>query len=226
MTTKLPLVSVALCGDSAVGKSCMFKRFITDKFNLSEKTTVSCDVSVKKVQHGDEFVNLQLWDTAGQEAFRSMSQSYFRGRHAMCFCFDITRKETFSAVPGWVREFQQNQSTSAKLMLVGCKCDLSANRQVPVEEAEKYAIENSMMYCECSAKQGTNIETIFDTIVSQVRDSQTHPQSTQQAQNPQDDTKRLTRTAFTSRKPAPNPQIEQVTITEVKKPFDFATDCC
>lgn len=147
-------ISIGLCGDSAVGKTGIFKRYITGQYHQAEKASVSCDVSCKKVTCENQSFNLQLWDTAGQEVFRSITASYFRNRHAMCFCYDITRRETFSSISSWLREFEQNKNPAfhTSLILVGCKLDLERLRQVTKEEAEAFAQENNMSFFECSAK--------------------------------------------------------------------------
>ncbi|GAB1223561.1 hypothetical protein ENUP19_0152G0017 [Entamoeba nuttalli] len=167
-------ISVGLCGDSGVGKTGIFKRYITGQYTGTEKASVSCDVSCKKLNIEGEAYNLQLWDTAGQEVFRSITASYFRNRHVMCFCFDITKKASFSSISGWLREFQQNQnpSFSTKLILVGCKSDLEGNRQITTTEAEQFAQENKMSYYECSAKTNIGIDQLFNHAISLVRNGE------------------------------------------------------
>ena len=87
--------------------------------------------------------------------FRSITTSYFRNRHGILFCFDLTKKATFYGVASWLREYQQTQNGIIRtvLVLVGCKSDLINERKIEENEAMTFAEENGMFYVECSAKE-------------------------------------------------------------------------
>ncbi|KAL7711771.1 Rab6 [Entamoeba marina] len=135
------LISIALCGDPYVGKTCFFQRFQSGEFNSSTTASVGCDVTCKKLTLDGKEYNIQLWDTAGQEVFRSTTTTYFRNRHCILFTYDITKRETLEHVEDWIGEFHQVQPDSSKTLtaLIGCKSDLEEQRQITLEEGEEFA---------------------------------------------------------------------------------------
>ncbi|KAL7715454.1 Rab6 [Entamoeba marina] len=171
MAAKQVLITIALCGDPYVGKTGIFKKFIRDQFNSNEKTSVSCDVACKKLNVEGRSYNVQLWDTAGQEIFRSTTTTYFRNRHVMLFAYDITNKDTLQSIEEWIREFEQVQREPEKTLkfLIGCKKDLNSQRQVTVNSAKVFAKRNSLIPFECSAKTGEGITEIFTTAISMLQ---------------------------------------------------------
>ncbi|KAL7719933.1 Rab6 [Entamoeba marina] len=158
MAAKQVLITIALCGDPYVGKTGIFKKFIRDQFNSNEKTSVSCDVACKKLNVEGRSYNVQLWDTAGQEIFRSTTTTYFRNRHVMLFAYDITNKDTLQKILKKTLKF-----------LIGCKKDLNSQRQVTVNSAKVFAKRNSLIPFECSAKTGEGITEIFTTAISMLQ---------------------------------------------------------
>jgi len=82
-------------------------------------------------------VKLQIWDTAGQESFRSITRSYYRGAHGALLVYDITRRETFNHLKGWLQEVRENSNKEMVIMLIGNKCDLESKRAITFEEGKK-----------------------------------------------------------------------------------------
>jgi len=107
-------------------------------------------------------MKISIWDTAGQETYRAVTRSYFRSSSAALIVFDITRRKTFENATSWLHDLRQIAEEDIVVVLVGNKSDLSANRQVTGEEAEKWCKQNKVMqYVETSAKSGEGVERAF-----------------------------------------------------------------
>ncbi|XP_076913217.1 ras-related protein RABB1b-like [Bidens hawaiensis] len=106
-------------------------------------------------------VKLQIWDTAGQESFRSITRSYYRGAAGALLVYDITRRETFNHLAGWLEDARQHANPNMTIMLVGNKSDLSHRRAVSKEEGEQFAKENGLLFLEASARTSQNVEEAF-----------------------------------------------------------------
>ena len=117
---------------------------------------------MKSIVINGQTVKLQLWDTAGQEKYKSMVSSYYRGANVALIVFDITNHQSFDALPLWIENFYKNGPEQKNIILIGNKKDLADLRQVTQQEAEAFSETNNMMYFETSAKEGDNIEYIFN----------------------------------------------------------------
>ena len=106
-------------------------------------------------------IKLQIWDTAGQESFKSITRSYYRGAAGALLVYDITRRDTFTHLTRWLEEVRQNGNPECVVMLIGNKSDCEDRRQVSTEEGERFARENSLIFLETSAKTAHNVEDAF-----------------------------------------------------------------
>eukprot|EP00210_Caulerpa_lentillifera_P006834 g6533.t1 len=106
-------------------------------------------------------IKLQIWDTAGQESFRSITRSYYRGAAGALLVYDITRRETFKHLASWLEDARQHANPNMTIMLIGNKCDLANRRAVSTEEGEQFARENGLVFLETSAKTAHNVEEAF-----------------------------------------------------------------
>lgn len=106
-------------------------------------------------------VKLQIWDTAGQESFRSITRSYYRGAAGALLVYDITRRETFDHLTSWLEDARQHANPTMTIMLIGNKADLSHRRAVSYEEGERFAKEHGLVFLETSAKTALNVEDAF-----------------------------------------------------------------
>jgi Ras-related protein Rab-2A len=124
--------------------------------------TIGVDFGSKIVDlEGGEQVKLQIWDTAGQESFRSIARSYYRDAAGALLVFDVTRKESFSHCERWLQETRQFSHPNIVITLVGNKCDLTQKRIVNRSEAESFAAGNGLRYVEASAKSATGVDEAF-----------------------------------------------------------------
>jgi Ras-related protein Rab-1A len=157
------LAKTLLVGNSGVGKSCLLRRFADGDFPQSSTATIGCDFAIRSIDVDGRVAKLQIWDSAGQDRFRSITRSYYRGSALVLAVFDVTDESSFQSVPQWVREVQQNANEDAQLLLVANKIDSPA-RVVSTEQAKNLAHDLGVPLIETSAKDATNVETAFLTI--------------------------------------------------------------
>ena len=119
------------------------------------------EFGTKVVEVSGRKIKLQIWDTAGQERFRAVCKSYYRGSAGALLVYDITRRDTFQHITTWLSDARSLTNPSTVIMLIGCKRDLEASRDVSVEEAAQFAKENDLLFMETSAMTGENIEEAF-----------------------------------------------------------------
>ncbi|VDQ05621.1 unnamed protein product [Trichobilharzia regenti] len=104
---------------------------------------------------------ISLFVQAGQESFRSITRSYYRGAAGALLVYDVTRRDTFNHLASWLQDAQQHASPNMVITLVGNKFDLDAKREVKQEEGESFAREHKLLFIETSAKTGANVEQAF-----------------------------------------------------------------
>ena len=166
---------IILIGDVSVGKTCIKNQLIYQQFNESYKSTVGVEFSLKNLKlNGYSNAEIQVWDTCGQERFKSLTRQYYRDAQGILIVFDITNKTSFSHVEDWLNEIYSNilNPSSVSFMLIGNKCDMNSNREVSVFEAKKMAEKNEMDYIEISAKTGENVLDTFETLSWKIIDKQ------------------------------------------------------
>jgi Ras-related protein Rab-2A len=120
---------------------------------------------------GRKRIKLQIWDTAGQESFRSITRSYYRGAAGALLVYDITRRETFNHLSRWLEEARQNGNPDMVIMLIGNKSDMEARRQVSFAEGEKFAADHGLIFLETSAKTAANVEEAFVRTADRIFDN-------------------------------------------------------
>lgn len=160
------LCKVILVGESGAGKTSVLGRFTDDVFTESFLSTIGVDFRIKTVQLSDgKVMKMQVWDTSGQERFRSITQSYYRGAHAAIIVYDISSIDSFRAVPGWLEGVMKHCSESVLVMLLGNKSDLAFKRQVHESVVQEFVEEHKIpLFYEVSAKSGSNVEEAFLTM--------------------------------------------------------------
>ena len=119
------------------------------------------------LQSGKE-VKLQIWDTAGQDRFRSITKNYYKGSHGIILIYYVTSLKTFENVKSWVSQIHEEISDKVVIYLVGNKIDMDDERKVQTEEGQKLAEELGVPFVETSAKSGVNIDNIFSDITERI----------------------------------------------------------
>ena len=157
---------VLLLGDSTVGKTCVLLKYTDKIFQDTHMMTIGLDYRLKtmKLQNGQD-VKLQIWDTAGQDRFHSLTRNYFKGAHGIILLYDITTQSSFDNVSKWIKQIKEDASEKVVIILVGNKIDLEHKRAIPTEEGEKIAEDFGLIFFECSAKTGKNINEAFNELI-------------------------------------------------------------
>lgn len=123
--------------------------------------TIGVEFGARMITIDSKQIKLQIWDTAGQEAFRSITRSYYRGAAGALLVYDITRRETFNHLTTWLEDARQHSNSNMVIMLIGNKSDLDSRREVRREEGEAFAREHGLVFMETSAKTAANVEEAF-----------------------------------------------------------------
>jgi len=161
VASRLQKISMVVIGDTGVGKSCLLLQFVDRRFSAVHDLTIGVDFGSKIVDIGGEQLKLQIWDTAGQESFRSIARSYYRDAAGALLVFDVTRRDTFVHVSRWLQEARQFSHPNICITLVGNKTDMANKRIVQRSEAEAFANENGLRYVEASAKSAAGVDEAF-----------------------------------------------------------------
>ncbi|KAF2311653.1 hypothetical protein GH714_025630 [Hevea brasiliensis] len=136
----------------------MILTVMDDSYLDSYISTIGVDFKIRTVEQDGKTIKLQIWDTAGQERFRTITSSYYRGAHGIIIVYDVTDQESFNNVKQWLNEIDRYASENVNKLLVGNKCDLTANKVVSYETAKAFADEIGIPFMETSAKNSTNVE--------------------------------------------------------------------
>jgi len=155
------LFKYIIIGDTGVGKSCLLLQFTDKRFQPVHDLTIGVEFGARLITIDNHQIKLQIWDTAGQESFRSITRSYYRDAAGALLVYDITRRESFNHLSRWLEEARQNGNPNMTIMLIGNKSDLEHRRAVSTKEGEIFAQENGLVFLETSAKSATNVETAF-----------------------------------------------------------------
>ena len=167
-------MKIVLVGQSNVGKTALMLRFTDDKFNSSYVNTIGVDFRFRTLTVGGKRVKIQIWDTAGQEKFRTVTSTYYRGSDAILLCYDITDKQSYEQLlTYWADEINKQQLDIPFLVLVGTKADRESERQVESLPGPFCVInlggqmEKNARVIETSAKSSKNVYEIFEELAGE-----------------------------------------------------------
>ena len=163
-------ISLVVIGDTGVGKSCLLLQFVDRRFSSVHDLTIGVDFGSRIIDINNEKIKLQIWDTAGQESFRSIARSYYRDAAGCLLVFDVTRKESFNHLDKWLQETRQFANPNIAITIVGNKADLNAKRVVRYEEAKNFATEMGLTYVEASAKSADGVDEAFRITATAILD--------------------------------------------------------
>ena len=145
-----------------------YKCFTRNEFSLDSKSTIGVEFSTRQIEHDGKTIEAQVWDTAGQERYRAITAAYYRGAVGALLVYDITRRDSFENCERWLRELRSHADASIVAMLVGNKCDQRRQQAVDVEDAKDFAEDNNLAFIETSAKDATNVDLAFETILIEI----------------------------------------------------------
>ena len=152
-------------GDPGVGKTCIISRFLKGTFDAEQITTVGASYASKtiKISETNESLTLDVWDTAGQEKYRSLTRIFFQGAKLAILVYDITRKESFENLKNvWLKELKDHADKNVVLGVAGNKSDLYEKEEVPEQEAREFAKSIGAIFCLTSAQSNSGIEELFE----------------------------------------------------------------
>jgi small GTP-binding protein len=159
-------IKCVFLGKTNTGKTCLVTRFAKDYFDQFTSSTVGAAFAMKKLKILNNNITLEIWDTVGQERFESLSKMYYRGAKVVVIVFD-TREESYERAQNWVNTIME-YSEDTTILLLGNKCDLVDTRNLI--RYEEYAESKNIIFYECSAKTGTNVnESIHMAIKNYLR---------------------------------------------------------
>jgi small GTP-binding protein len=164
MPSELAHYKVVLLGDSGVGKTALVERVTEDIFQNCHVPTVGAQFISLEMEIAENKCILELWDTAGQEVFRSLVGFYAREAKGAIIMYDVTVKASFENLPKWI-EFIRENSPDAQLLVFGNKIDLTDERLVLKEDAEKFTGSHNILFFEGSAKTSENVRDAFEKMV-------------------------------------------------------------
>ena len=159
-----------IIGDCGIGKSCLLRRFIDNNFDGNYSMTIGVEFGTKNVTINNKTIKLQLWDTAGQESFRSITKSYYRGCSGIVYMKDITKRNTFLHIENWISDVNSIVHQQMPTILIGNKIDLLENRQVEISEGIELANKHGFLFREISVKRQLNSGEVFTVLAQDILD--------------------------------------------------------
>ena len=159
------LYKILILGDYSVGKTSFLNRYVSNSFLSKTLSTLGVEYVLKNAKMKDgSIVKLQIWNTVGQERFRTITKSFFKGAHAIVLIFSVIDSDSFNNVRKWITQIRDSADKDVILILAGNKNDCE-DRKVDKSEAEELANEFNIKYFDCSAKTGENINKAFEELI-------------------------------------------------------------
>ena len=157
-----------IVGESGVGKSCIVLNFAEQKPRRQHQVTIACEFAARIMPVKGRDIKIQIWDTAGQENFRSITRSYYRSSVAAIVVYDITSKRSFEKIASWLEELRENAHIKVSIVLVGNKSDLDDSREVLFEQGLALARQHKIKFMETCAFELQTIEPLFKVLAEEV----------------------------------------------------------
>ena len=160
-------IKVVLLGEAGVGKTCIIKQFIEKKFEQNTDSSLSAQFVSKTIEYVDfaKTLKFDIWDTVGQERFRSIAKIFYKDAHVVILVYDITSKKSFNALNDfWIGEIKNNCNKTPLFAIIGNKIDLYAKQEVDQLDGKDLAKKIGGIFQLTSAKTAEGISQLFDII--------------------------------------------------------------
>ena len=154
---------ILVLGDSSVGKTTLLLKYVDGYFPTLYVATIGVEFKTKKINVDGIDITLQIWDTAGQERFRSVTKSFLKGADGIIYVYDVTNKESFDNLKTWINTAEES-ITDFKKIIIGNKIDIEDKKKVSTEMLEKFCEKQNLKGLETSAKNGTNVNEMFELL--------------------------------------------------------------
>ncbi|XP_065882440.1 ras-related protein Rab-13-like [Dysidea avara] len=188
------LFKVLICGDSAVGKTSILTRLVSNKFRVAHIRTLGVDFMMKYITVQGQRVQLKIWDTAGQEEFDAITSQFFKRAQGVLLAYDVTNSRSFhSGLPKWIKKLKENipqfEDAKVPIVLIGNKIDLEDQRVISHSEGLKFAQQHDMAYYETSCATSINITEAVCGLVERIMEevSATSQSMTESQLSPKED---------------------------------------
>ena len=159
-------VKLTLLGSSGVGKTCIIRRYTEGDFDDNNIATSGASYSQKHLEIDGKKITIDLWDTAGQEKYRSLGRHFYKDSYIVCLVYDITVENSFIELKEkWYPDLKQYGEKYNVVAVVGNKSDCYEQEEVKEEDAREFATSIQAIFKLTSAKTGDNIEDLFDTLI-------------------------------------------------------------
>lgn len=162
------LMKFVIIGESGVGKSCIVLNFSEQNPRKHHQVTIACEFASRTVKIKGKDIKIQIWDTAGQENFRSLTRSYYRSSIASLVVYDVTSRSTFDKLESWIEELRENCQRETVIAIVGNKKDMDKQRQVSTQEGLNFAKKYGFQFTETCAFDKESVEPLFNGIVENI----------------------------------------------------------
>mgnify|MGYP002136606732 CR=1 FL=1 len=162
------LYKILVLGDAAVGKTNFLIRFTENTFADNYINTIGFDYRSEIITIDDKKIKLQIWDTAGQDRYRSMTKNLYHKAQGVVLMFDVTCETSFNNIKSWLKSIKDMSGEKLSIVLVGNKIDDENNRKVSENEARELAKENGLEYIEASSKTNINVKETFQTLAKNI----------------------------------------------------------
>ena len=160
-------LKIIVVGDISVGKTSVIKRYITNTFSEEHKSTISCEFKKKTLEiDAETCANLQIWDTAGEEKFMSVTKQFYTDSHGAMIVYDLTKKDTFLKLDKWIKDVKEKALQDVVIMIVGNKSDLVSEKVELGDELKPF--KENYEYQDVSAKSGTNVALAFENLTNKI----------------------------------------------------------
>jgi Ras-related protein Rab-22 len=156
---------VVLVGDTGVGKTCIIQRYVNDSYKEENDSTITSSYTFKKINYPKykKSISFDIWDTAGQELYRSLAKNFYLNASIGILVYDVRRKKSFESIQNyWYEELKQSGEDNMVIAVAGNKCDLFNQEEVTEEEAKKYAKEIGAVFFLTSCKESIGIDELFE----------------------------------------------------------------
>ena len=163
------LFKILIIGDSGVGKTSILLRYVDDRYSPMHDFTIGVDFRTKIIDFNGKRAKLYIWDTSGQERFRAITASYYRGAQGILLVYDVTNQKSFHDIKQWLQEAETHGSSKVAKVLVGNKCDLTKNKEVDTETGHKLSAQLRIPFIETSTKDSLRIQDMFLTLCEEVK---------------------------------------------------------
>ena len=160
-------IKLLILGDSRVGKTSLLLNYVDKIFPEAHISTLGVEYKEKTINKDNFNIRLQIWDTAGEERFRSITKNIFRNANGILFVFDVTSKDSFINIKNWIKD-TENIDKDIKGLIIGNKIDLVDERKISSEDLEEIGQKYKMPFIETSAKTGLNVNESFEALIDEL----------------------------------------------------------